>query len=552
MAAVHAAKHAVLSAAGQGFAYHKNDKIGVLAARVVAQTGEHGSVFELGEHIDVDLITIFIIAMIVFTIGFEVSIHKLEHYLSSNPVYLEALLKVFKELTIMGFISFILLLIHEFVHIPFHEHLVFEFAHVWIFFVALVFILHAIIFMASLGSSEKKFKVYDAQKHEGGVLEQPSIRATILGQSEQQAALSYHVAKEIFREHNKLSKSFDFRKYMSSFCGDTVVELLDTTELTWFLMIVLFALNLGRNHLVDYMNHTDSATETAADNAAADAPASLLALSEMTHSTHISFFQLTMEQTQALLGGHKRSLWTFTIFGWCILFVNLIALFGIRHIIDKLLYSSRMTIGRAEDDPVDEEANLLGHSEEAMRKFLPCGKMKVFRVALELIVMVQCFYLGLLFILNARAAYHYFPPPYGLLFLMVMFVPIAINLFVCFPTQIKSIAFLSAITEVDKHLVHEVNEYQHSMLIDFHHKVKQWLNDSKQSPEAAAKSLFEACKNEQNEVLDKTLYSAFIKEGILFKDDQFFTVFKQIDEDDSGLVDQEEIEHMLSASSKSD
>jgi len=555
-AAVSAAKASVLAAtsATKDSLYHKGANIGILAAKAIEQSGEHGSVFALGEHIDVDLITWMIVGLIVFTVIFEVSLHHLEHYLSSNHVYEECLGKVFKELTIMGFISFILLLIHEFVKIPFHEHIVFEFAHIWIFFVALVFIIHSIIFMGSLSSAEKKFKVWDNTKHDGDVMEEPSIKAMIFGTDEKQAIVNYHVAKEIFREHNKVSETFDFRKYLSDFCGDTIVELLDTTELTWGLLIVLFLLNLGRNHLVDYMNHTkeDPAAEmNAADTASQKGAASLLALSGVTHATHISFFSLSVHQAEALLGTHKRSLWTFMIFGWSILIFNFSSLVVLRNITGKLLYAGRFHVGRPNGEEPDEHANSLAHDESKMRSYLPCGKMKVFRVILELVVIVQCFYLGLLMLLNGRAAYSHFPPPYGLLFLLVMFVPIVINLFVCFPAQIKAIAFLSAITEVDAHIKHEVEEYQHTMLIDFQHKVKSWLKTDGKSPQAGAAEIYNSAKNDEGVCEDHALHHVLVSEGIKFKPDQFFSVFKQFDQDASGSVDEGEILSMITASASS-
>lgn len=570
MAAVATAKAAVLAASGHAKeaapVYHKSASIGILAAKAIEQTGEHGSVFALAEHLDVDVITAMVVGLIIFTILFEVAIHKLEHYLSSNHIYLECLLKVFKELTIMGFISFILLLVHEFVKVPFHEHLCFEFAHIWIFFVALCFILHSIIFMASLSSSEKKFKVYDSTKHENAVLEEPTIRHSLVGLNEAESVLSYHVAKEIFREHNNVKPSFDFRKYISSFCGETIVELLDTTELTWGLIIVLFLLNLGRNHMVDYMNGT---TENyAADVAAADKKGSLLELSTMPHSHHVSFFQLSNSQVEELLGSlgaHKRNIWTFMTFGWFIFVSNFLCLVWARHISNRLIYDARLQIGREEGAEVPDEAR--EWDEKKMRSKLPCGKMMFFTVTLELITMVQCFYLGLLLLLNARTAYTNYAPPFGFLFMVAMFVPVFANLFIIYPAQLKTIAFLSALTNVNNHLKHEVEEYQHGMLVDFHHKVKTWLHKVGMTSEQAAAEVFNSCKNENDEVtakaLDLYLKAKVFETGktdadgnvimdprITFKADQMFVVFKQIDEDDSGVIDQTELVHMFSASAK--
>lgn len=537
-AAVASAKASILASAGKAASLAK-------AVSQNGEHGEHGSVFQLAEHLDVDIITAMVVGLILFTILFEIAIHKIEHYLSSNIIYLECLRKVFKELTIMGFISFILLLIHEFVKVPFHEHLCFEFAHIWIFFVALVFILHSVIFMAALSSSEKKFKLYDSTKHHNAVMSPPTLTQAIVGASAEEAVLSYHVAKEVFREHNGLKPSFDFRKYVTSFVGETIVELLDTTELTWCLIIVLFLLNLGRNHLVDYMNGT---TE---NYASIDHPSSLAELAKLPHSQHVSFFSLTHEQQEELLGGlgyKYRKIWTFMTFGWIIFVTNCLCMVWCRFITNRLLYDARIHVGR----DTEKEGELSEEwDEKKMRARLPCGRMKIFTVTLEFITMIQCFYFGLLLLLNARTAYGNYPPPFGFLYMVVMFVPVATNLFVVYPAHLKNIAFLAAITESKHNLKHEVVEYQHAMLVDFHHKVKKWLHDISQSPEQAAAECFEKCKSKSDdgkyEVPASILYPYLKRAGIVFKEDQFFVIFKQLDEDDSGVVDQAELVHLFSS-----
>lgn len=566
-AAIHAAKAAVLAATthAKHDLYHKGANIGVLAAKAIEQSGEHGSVFELGEHIDVDLITWMVVGLIVFTILFEVSLNHLEKCLSHNEVYSECLGKVFKELTIMGFISFILLLIHEFVKIPFHEHIVFEFAHIWIFFVALVFIMHSIVFMFSLSMAEKKFKTWDTSPHHNTVMETPSIKDLLLGPDEANSTLNYHVAKEIFLHHNDLPKTFDFNMYIADFCGETICELLDTSEVTWCLLIVLFLLNLGRNHLVDYMNHTkeDPAKEMANAQqedsrvaAAKAAAASLLALGEMTYnSKHLSFFQLTSEQVDAIFGttqGHARSLWTFLSFGWCLLLVNFLALVWLRSITSKLLFEARFHIGRADGEEPDAHALELaeGHAgEEMMAKYLPCGKMKVFYYTLEFVVIVQCFYLGLLMLLNGRTAYQNFPSPWGVLFMLVMFLPPVINMLVVFPAEIKSIAFLSAITRMSEEIKEKVTVHQRHMVHDFQHKAAMWIKQEGKPAEQMTEELEKALANEEGVVTCGQLYEYFKETaGIEFKPEQWFTVFKQFDTEDTGLMTKEDVLRMLTSS----
>lgn len=546
MAAVAAAKAAVLA--------HSSVKapLASLAEKVIQKVAEEPSVFALESHIDVDLISWLVCGLIVFTILFEMGIHQLTHYLSSDEVYSEALEKVFKELTIMGFISFIMLLLSEFLEIPEHVELLFEFAHIWIFFVALVFIVHAVIFMASLSASQKKYKAFEAVEHtpeslancrlEGTETGGSCARRIAIGSSEQEAALSYEVGKEIFRDHHKLESTFNFQLYMSESAGKTVVRLLDTSETTWLCLLVLFLLNVARNHLVDYINGAPQSN-----------PAALATIDKLTFPKGVSFMHLSVHHQETLLATHKRNLWTFMIFGWFILLTNFATLLWCRYITASLLYAGRPAKFRNGGE-LDEESQDLLHHENSMASRLPCGSTKVFYYCLELVIMVQCFYLGLMCLLNGRAAYTHFAPPFGFLFLLAMFVPIAINLFATFPAQIKAIAFLSALTELDGELLHEVEMTVHTQLLDFEKKVKKNIFQTlKKTPEEATEEIFNKCKIEGSDHIDHKKLKIVLKNepyNIKFNEraDQFFNVFKQIDTEDAGFINKGQLGQLLSAS----
>ena len=70
--------------------------------------------------------------------------------------------KVYKELMILGFISFVLLMIRQFADLPLTQLLMFELSHVWIFLVAVFFVVHAIIFMLLV---RKVKRHWDATAH---------------------------------------------------------------------------------------------------------------------------------------------------------------------------------------------------------------------------------------------------------------------------------------------------------------------------------------------------------------------------------------------------
>jgi len=165
------------------------------------------TLFKLGEHLDWLSLTLCMIGLIVFTIAFEVGLHNLEHrikvrsigwwlrtavcmcrgqslllahpgvphtplfvtvWLTGGRVYLQGtawtkmLSKVYKELMILGFISFVLLMINQFINLPTTQLLMFELSHVWIFLVAVFFVVHAIIFMLLV---RKVKRHWDATAH---------------------------------------------------------------------------------------------------------------------------------------------------------------------------------------------------------------------------------------------------------------------------------------------------------------------------------------------------------------------------------------------------
>ena len=82
------------------------------------------------------------------TIFFEVSIHALKHAYHHNEIVSDIIHKVNAELTVLGFISILTILIvqNSGGNARLTESLgEFEIAHVWLFFVGLMFVLEAML-----------------------------------------------------------------------------------------------------------------------------------------------------------------------------------------------------------------------------------------------------------------------------------------------------------------------------------------------------------------------------------------------------------------------
>ena len=267
------------------------------------------TLFKLGEHLDWLSLTLCMIGLIVFTIAFEVGLHNLEHRIkvrsigwwlrtavcmcrghalllahpgvphtplfvtvrltggrvySQGTAWTKMLSKVYKELMILGFISFVLLMINQFINLPTTQLLMFELSHVWIFLVAVFFVVHAIIFMLLV---RKVKRHWDATAHMevpdllqqyvarartfGGVhgacvvnayagaacplprygnttfWRLPSLWYDLFGRGKLREEMGFHIAKSLFLRVHNLPANFDFAKYLRRSLTQHITDQID-------------------------------------------------------------------------------------------------------------------------------------------------------------------------------------------------------------------------------------------------------------------------------------------------------------------------------------
>jgi hypothetical protein len=114
-----------------------------------------GSIFAL--HIDWYIVTSSMIGLVMFTMCLEHLLHMLEHSLRTHPAFLKMVGKMYKELMILGVVSFGLIMTISSVKLPDGALVTFEFVHVWIFLVAVFFIIHSVLFMGLMSRAKKKW-----------------------------------------------------------------------------------------------------------------------------------------------------------------------------------------------------------------------------------------------------------------------------------------------------------------------------------------------------------------------------------------------------------
>ena len=104
-----------------------------------------------------------LVVLVIVTIGFEKGSEALEEAVGEHCIERELLDKMFKELTILGFVAFsaTMLIQAEMLPLTHGQHLCFEFAHVLMFSTAIVYAKEIFLVAGSLQGIRVKFEDYD-------------------------------------------------------------------------------------------------------------------------------------------------------------------------------------------------------------------------------------------------------------------------------------------------------------------------------------------------------------------------------------------------------
>ncbi|GMH74551.1 hypothetical protein TrRE_jg13455 [Triparma retinervis] len=232
-----------------------------------------GSVFGLGALLDVDYTTVCFIGIIFFTIMFELLDERMYEALEGS-VYLEMMQKVYKELTILGFISFgVFMAINTNAVAHGKALLAFEFAHIVVFFSAMFFILQSILMMLLSKSIKKRIDNICAQSipellnkyHSTGMREYTSKFHTKMYKFiDLRNEMEVKILQHFFEEQYAL-EGFDFAAYLHSCYDSSFLELCEVEVSSWLFFIFLLLLNLLRYHLVLAIKGDDNSEDSYPD-----------------------------------------------------------------------------------------------------------------------------------------------------------------------------------------------------------------------------------------------------------------------------------------------
>jgi hypothetical protein len=196
--------------------------------------------------------------IVVFTIGFETGTEKIEHRLKLQPAYYQMLFKTYKELMIMGVISFGLTVSHELgIHFEHDMFICFEFAHILIFFVAVLFVGNAIVSSLSMErtravwdrlSSETLEDAIKNVKTHKEVAEASKVKDfwwNLPGPtSGWRGDCDFKIVRLMFLRNCTLPMSFDYTSYIRAKLMEIVKEVVEIGAKTWgiILSICLFVI----------------------------------------------------------------------------------------------------------------------------------------------------------------------------------------------------------------------------------------------------------------------------------------------------------------------
>ena len=121
------------------------------------------TIFKMPDGFDKNFMMMMLIVLVIVTISFEKGSQALEEAVGEHGIKRELLEKMFKELTILGFVAFsaTMLIQAEMLPLTHGQHLCFEFAHVLMFSTAIVYAKEIFLVAGSLQGIRVKFEDYD-------------------------------------------------------------------------------------------------------------------------------------------------------------------------------------------------------------------------------------------------------------------------------------------------------------------------------------------------------------------------------------------------------
>jgi hypothetical protein len=220
-------------------------------------TPGHSSILWAGGVAKIWLTCLLFSCLVLFTLLWEFFTEYLERKVHAHLAYAELLERVFKELTLLGLLSFGLFIIQDSFSVQIsHDLLVsFEFAHYLIFFMAIIFVLKATISMRGSLATKKEWDAAAATSvHEvcddyartlhwahtsccGRLLGSVRLLGSYLQLTGEQQSIEWFLLRVLFLREYGVQIHFDFAKYTRKSLTQAIMRGIANTPMTWCFML---------------------------------------------------------------------------------------------------------------------------------------------------------------------------------------------------------------------------------------------------------------------------------------------------------------------------
>ena len=203
--------------------------------------------------LNLDEVGFFLASCIMFTVLWETSTHWLDHRLSHSPGYSGMVEHLYRELAALGLISFGLFIIEHFTHLDGDLLISFEFAHVYIFAVGVVFIAQQVLQMNRTQAAERHYLAISNMttgdvkqamaENKGGLSGQAGVNNSA------SAVLEYRLLNLIFEHEYSMPQGFDFAGYTRLKLVQHVGHSIEVSVKAWLFALTMALLAGGSAHL---------------------------------------------------------------------------------------------------------------------------------------------------------------------------------------------------------------------------------------------------------------------------------------------------------------
>ena len=216
--------------------------------------------FGLIDNMDPTLSLLCFIGVIAFIIFFEYCTGVLEFFLEESPLYNQMVQSIYKELMMMGLISFIIIMYEASqtnVSFAAHEAIVaIDFAHIILFYVTMFFVIHAFFLIKTSLSTAVSYRRLFAETTQNILADVEETCRNWFGKfffqlkylplSAVRDRLEFNLIHTIFNSTYCLPENFDFAEYLSNSYARYSLKLIHRSLFTWLMLIVSVIANFIR------------------------------------------------------------------------------------------------------------------------------------------------------------------------------------------------------------------------------------------------------------------------------------------------------------------